>query len=83
MTEVDPLGPEFAYVQVANALAASIQAGEITGRLPAERELAVWFGVSYQTLRHSIGVLRERGLVVTRLGRGSFVTRLARPEPPS
>lgn len=30
------------------------------------------YGVSYQTLRRAISLLRERGLLVTRNGRGSF-----------
>lgn len=74
MAEVDPLGnPEYTYVQVANAIAARIAAGEITHKLPAERDLARQLGVAYQTVRHSIDLLRENGLVVTRHGRGNFV----------
>ena len=83
MPDIDPLASEFAYVQIANALAARIQAGQITGRLPAERELAAEFGVSHQTVRHGIGLLRERGLVIIRQGRGGFVTPPAQPEAPS
>jgi DNA-binding FadR family transcriptional regulator len=67
MAEIDPIGnPEYTYVQVANAIAARIQAGEIIGKLPAERNLAREMGVSYQTVRHGIGLLRDRGMVVTR-----------------
>jgi len=66
MTEVDPLSnPEYTYVQVANAIEAHIASGEFTSRLPAERDLARRFGVSYQTVRHGIGLLRDRGLVIT------------------
>lgn len=72
---VDPLGPEFAYVQVANHVAARIEAGEITHKLPAERALAEEYGVAYQTVRHAMQVLRDRGLIVTRQGRGTFVIR--------
>jgi GntR family transcriptional regulator len=61
-------------VQAANAIAARIEAGEITHRLPAERDLARDLGVSYQTLRHSMKLLRQRGLIITRQGRGTFVT---------
>jgi GntR family transcriptional regulator len=74
VAEVDPIGnADYTYVQVADAIAARIASGEFAGRLPAERDLALRFGVSYQTVRHGIGVLRDRGLVVTRHGRGNFV----------
>ena len=75
MTEVDPIGnPDYTYVQVANILSARIHTGEIASKLPAERGLARELGVSYQTGRHGIGLLRNRGTVITRHGRGSFVT---------
>jgi GntR family transcriptional regulator len=61
-----------AYMQVATAIAARIEAGEFTGRLPAERDIAAEYGVAYQTVRHAMAVLRERGLVITRSGRGIF-----------
>jgi len=70
---VDPLGADFAYVQVANHIAVRIEAGEITHKLPAERDLAREYGVAYQTVRHAMKVLRERGLIITRQGRGTFV----------
>jgi GntR family transcriptional regulator len=83
MPEIDPLGnPEYTYVQVANDIAARILAGEFAGRLPGERDLAGQYKVSYQTLRHGIDVLRTRGLVITRHGRGTFVAPPARPGPP-
>jgi GntR family transcriptional regulator len=79
MTEVDPVGnPDYTYVQAANAIAARIEAGEITYRLPAERILAGELGVAHQTLRHAMKVLRERGLIITRQGRGTFVATRAR-----
>jgi DNA-binding transcriptional regulator YhcF (GntR family) len=64
--------PGYAYLRIADAIAARIQAGQITGRLPPERELACEYEVSYQTLRRAIDLLRERGLIVTCSGRGSF-----------
>lgn len=66
--------PEYAYVQVANILALRIAAGQITGgRLPGERDLARDLGVAYATVRHGIALLRTRGLVITRHGRGTFM----------
>ena len=78
MTGIDfSSNPDYAYVQAANAIAARIEAGEITHRLPAERNLAKELGVAYQTLRHSMKLLRDRGLIITRQGRGTFVAPLA------
>ena len=70
---VDPDSPELAYVQVANDLAAKIEAGEITGRLASERDLASEYGVAYGTIRRAMAILRERGLVKSVHGRGTFV----------
>jgi DNA-binding GntR family transcriptional regulator len=72
--DVDPFrNSERTYIQVARAIAARIESGEITLRLPAERALAEEYKVSYQTLRHSMEVLRDQGLIITRQGRGTFV----------
>jgi DNA-binding GntR family transcriptional regulator len=84
MTEIDPIGnPDYTYVQAADAIAARIEAGEITHRLPAERTLARELEVAYQTLRHSMKVLRDRGLIITRQGRGTFVVALVRRDDSS
>jgi GntR family transcriptional regulator len=72
-----PNSPDFAYVQVADAIAVGIKTGEITHRLPSERDIARQYGVAYQTVRRSLEVLRERGLIITRPGRGTF----AAPQP--
>ena len=78
MPGIDPIGnADYTYVQTANVIAARIEAGEFTWRLPAERDLARELGVAYQTLRHSMKVLRDRGLIVTRQGRGTFVAHVA------
>lgn len=68
-------GPELVYVQVANHIAARIGSGELTPgtRLPPERELAKTYGVAYDTVRRAAEVLRERGLIITVHGRGTFV----------
>jgi GntR family transcriptional regulator len=69
-------------VQVANDIAARIAVGEFTRRLPGERDLAREYKVAYQTVRHGIGLLRTRGLVITRHGRGTFIAPPERPDPP-
>ena len=63
-----------AYQQVADAIAARITAGRYPVKLPSERDLAEEFGVSYPTtVRHALAILRERGLIVTIHGRGTFI----------
>ena len=59
-----------------------IEAGEITHRLPSERDLAEEYGVAYQTVRHAMKLLRERGLIITRQGRGTFVAQDRRSQAP-
>jgi GntR family transcriptional regulator len=73
--KIDPTGPELAYVQVADDIAGRIERGELRpgDRLPPERELATDYGVSYDTIRRAAQVLRERGLIRTVHGKGTFV----------
>jgi DNA-binding GntR family transcriptional regulator len=72
---MNPAGPKLVYVRVADQVAARIASGELApgARLPAERELAVEYGVSYDTIRRASALLRERGLIETVHGRGTFV----------
>lgn len=72
---IDPDGAELVYVQVANHMASRIESGEWepNRRLPPERELADFYGVSYDSIRRATAMLRERGLIVTVHGRGTFV----------
>jgi GntR family transcriptional regulator len=70
---VNPYGRDHAYVQVADDVARRIDSGEITLKLPAERALADEYEVAYTTVRHAMQILRERGVIVTIHGRGTFV----------
>lgn len=74
--EWDPenTGAEYQYERFASHLAARIYAGEWNpgARLPPERELADAYAIGYLTVRRGMQVLRERGVVVTRHGRGTF-----------
>jgi GntR family transcriptional regulator len=72
---VDPMADTFAYVQVAADIERRIRIGEITVRLPSERSLADEYECSYLTVRHATSLLRDRGLIVTRQGRGTYVAR--------
>ena len=75
MPPIRPDGPELVYVQVADHITARIESGELQPgtRLPPERELAKAYGVAYDTVRRAAELLRERGLIVTVHGRGTFV----------
>ncbi|MFJ9161195.1 GntR family transcriptional regulator [Streptomyces griseoviridis] len=78
--EIDPRAPEPPYRQIAADLIAEIGRGDLApGKpLPSEKELTERYGVARNTARSAIGVLRERGLVYTVPGRGTYV---AKPEP--
>ena len=72
-TVINRISIKHAYQQVADAIAARIATDVYTIKLPGERDLAEEFGVSYITTRHAIAILRERGLIVSIHGRGTFV----------
>lgn len=71
----DPSPLRLMYEQVADHIAARIEAGELRPgtRLPPERDIAEEYGVAYNTVRSAMRVLRERGYIVTLHGRGTFV----------
>ena len=76
--EVPPFKPSqlrLLYQQVAEHIALRIDAGDLPrgSRVPPERELAQEYSVAYHTIRRAMGVLRDRGLIVTIHGRGTFV----------
>jgi GntR family transcriptional regulator len=69
-------GAEPLYRQLAARLAQSISSGSLAcgGRLPTEPELMSSYGVSRITVRQAIALLVRNGQVVTRPGKGTFVT---------
>lgn len=70
---IDRYGATHAYLQIADIIAARIAGGHYYRKLPAELNLAGEFGVANVTVRHALAILRERGLIVTVLGRGTFI----------
>ena len=66
---------DLAYMRVADDIAARIASGELAAgaRLRSERDLAEYYEVAYGTVRRAMAVLRERGLITTIQGRGTFV----------
>jgi len=71
----DPRGPGLVYRLIADDIAAKIAAGTYVpgGRLPGEAELAEEYGAAKMTVRRAVRELRERGLVETVYGKGTYV----------
>lgn len=61
----------------ADAIAAAITAGDYApgAQLPAEEQMASNLGVSRATLRDALRQLQDRGLIIRRHGRGTFVAK--------
>lgn len=84
---VPPFDPEqdsadYVYVRLADHIEARIRAGELSlgRRLPAERDMAEEYGVAYLTVRRAAKELRERGLIRTVVGRGTYVVSELPPD---
>ncbi len=69
---------EPAYLQLANILKRQIAEGHFrTGdQLPSEAQLCSRYGISPMTVRRSINLLADQGVVSTAQGRGTFVKEL-------
>lgn len=70
-------GPTPIWRQIADDIADQITGGRLLpgDRLPSERVLCAQYGdVAYGTIRRAIKGLRERGLVETSPGKGTYVT---------
>lgn len=65
------------YMQIADLLRSDIDTGVIAtdGKLPGEIELTRRFGVSRVTVRQAIAQLLAEGYVVSKQGKGTFVSR--------
>jgi GntR family transcriptional regulator len=66
---------ELEYMRVAEDIAGKITRGELQPghKLPRETALAEEYGVAPGTIRRAWVVLRERGLIETLWGKGTFV----------
>jgi GntR family transcriptional regulator len=71
----DPVSPVPLYEQAADWVASAIESGELAHgqKLPSERDLADQWQIGYQTVRRAMRELRERGLIVSVVGKGTFV----------
>jgi DNA-binding GntR family transcriptional regulator len=80
VNEIPPFDPgqdsaDYVYVRLADHIEARIRSGELAlgRRLPAERDMAEEYGVAYLTVRRAMKELRERGLIKSVIGRGTYV----------
>jgi GntR family transcriptional regulator len=76
MREIHKNSETALYLQIAEILIADIRAKRLLPleKIPSEYELTRLFDVSRVTVRQAIRVLVERGLVVSKQGKGVFVT---------
>lgn len=77
----EPLLQRYEYQQIADEVEADITSGRLPvgARLAGEHEMCELYGVSRNTVRHAVALLRDRGLVQTMPGKGSYVIRSRRP----
>ena len=63
------------YIKIHNQIKRDIEKHvyKVGDRIPAERQLAVKFGVSRMTLRQAIKTLEDEGILERRLGSGTYV----------
>ncbi|NMO54534.1 GntR family transcriptional regulator [Actinoplanes sp. TBRC 11911] len=82
---IDHDGPTPLYVQVAAAIEARIKAGDLQPDrpIPSENQLVQQYGIAKGTARKVIQLLRDRGLVVTVVGRGTYVVSPADGRAPA
>lgn len=73
--KIDNDAPEHPYVQLAALLREQIKAGKIGPRVPSITELAEESGLAAATVKRSLRLLQDEGLIYTVPGRGTFVTK--------
>lgn len=73
--ELNPSAAKPLYEQIADWVAGEISAGRLVPgqKFPDSRDLAEEWEVGYLTVRRAMRELAERGLVVSRVGKGTFV----------
>ena len=81
--QIEAVKTQRLYLQVADQLMTLIRGGSVATaeRLPAERDLAVRFGVSRPTIREAMIALEIAGIVEIRSGSGVYVVDNSRSAP--
>lgn len=70
---IDHDAEEPLYLQLAAILRARIESGELERRIPSVKSLTQEYGIAQGTAERALAVLREEGLIRSRMGRGHFV----------
>ena len=72
-----------AYLLIADLIAEDIDLGRLKGRdkLPTLREMAIILGLNYTTVARAYNEARNRGLIVSRPGIGTFIKGRAKSMP--
>lgn len=83
--DLRPSSPVPLYEQIARHVTAAIASGDLRpgDKLPAWRDLADDWEVGQSTIARAMEVLRERGIVVSTHGKGTFVADPQPPGPPA
>ncbi|MGI5426772.1 GntR family transcriptional regulator [Streptomyces sp. CA-179760] len=81
---LDPMSARPLYMQLADVIAGKIASGELAPDrpIPSENHLADEYGVARLTARRAAQELRERGLIITVRGKGSFVVERPADDTP-
>jgi DNA-binding GntR family transcriptional regulator len=74
---IDHDAEEPLYLQLAAILRGQIASGELERRVPSAKTLMQQYGVAQGTAERALAVLREEGVIRSRLGRGHFVVPAA------
>lgn len=67
------------YLEIAEAIGAAVRGGELApgDRLPPQRKMAERLGIDFTTVSRAYAEAQARGLVVSHVGRGTFVSEPA------
>ncbi len=70
------------YIAIADFIADDIKAGRLASgdRLPPQRKLALRLDIDFTTVARGYVEAQRRGLVESRVGQGTFVTKRSRPQ---
>ncbi len=71
----------YKYQRLRERLREAISTGELSGRLPGERELARRYGANAKTLNKALNDLAIEGLLIRHVGRGTCVAKDVAADP--
>ncbi len=73
-TSRDESSARYKYQRLRDRLRQAIQSGELSAKLPGERELARRYGANAKTINKALCDLTTEGLLIRHVGRGTFVS---------